>query len=95
MTETIEDLKKQLAELQEAYIDKKRVMQLWSCSGQTVERAAKEGKITKYYLEGQRVVRYKLIEVMRALKPKITKYIDEHGNEKTRIVARGNRVITE
>ena len=68
MTETIEDLKLQLAELQTKFIDKKRVMELWSCSGQTVERAAKEGKITKYYLEGQRVVRYKLIEVLRAFR---------------------------
>lgn len=50
------------------FIDKKRVQELWSCSGQTVERAAKEGRITKYYLEGQRVVRYKLSEVMQAMR---------------------------
>ncbi len=53
------------------FIDKKRVQELWTCSGPTVERAAKDGTITKHYLEKQRVVRYRLSEVMNAMKVKI------------------------
>ena len=70
MTENINDMKKELELLRDTFVDKKRVSELWTCSGQTVERAAKEGIITKYYLQGQRVVRYRLGEVMKALKVK-------------------------
>lgn len=70
MLGSIEDMKKELELLRDTFIDKKRVQELWSCSGQTVERAAKDGVITKHYLRGQRIVRYKLSEVMNALKAK-------------------------
>lgn len=70
MINETDNMKKELELLQDTFVDKKRVQELWSCSGQTVERAAKDGVITKHRIPGQTLVRYRLSEVMNAMKAK-------------------------
>lgn len=57
--------KEPIEPLQERFVNKVTITNIWDCSMSTVDRAIRDGLIKRYYLGGS--VRFKLSEVMEAL----------------------------